>query len=180
MYILDYSMMQLKSHKLMTMLISMHLLRIFWRNLLSCSMTLIKKSIFIRLIIKLSFELTFWTWINIKSSCSHFQLNLSRVAHIFNLTRLDSTENWVNSIQLIKNLSLTSRELNIEIFPIFCFCITFLHYLFDKESWRQTWRLYDRKLWREVMIESHDRELWRENMKIVWWKVMKRNYEEES
>ncbi len=83
----------------------------------------------IRLIIKLSFELTFWTQIEIKSSCSHFQLDSSRVAHIFNLMQLNSTENWINSTRLVKNLSLTSRELNIEIFPIFNFCIIFLHYL---------------------------------------------------
>jgi len=66
------------------------------------------------LIIKLSFELTFWTWINIESSCSHFQLDSSRVAHIFNLTQLDSTRNWVNLTQLIKNSNLTSRALRIE------------------------------------------------------------------
>ena len=39
-----------------------------------------------RLIIELSFELTFWIQLDSKSSCSHFQLNLSRIAHIFNLT----------------------------------------------------------------------------------------------
>ena len=37
-------------------------------------------------------------------------------------TRRDST-------RLVKNSSLTSRELNIEIFPVFDFCIIFLHYL---------------------------------------------------
>ena len=46
---------------------------------------------------------------------------------------------WVNtwfkfSTQLIKKLKMTSRELNIEIFPIFRLCITFLHYLFDRKS----------------------------------------------
>ena len=84
----------------------------------------------IRLIVKLSFKLTFWIQIEIESSCSHFQLNLSRVAHIFNLTRLNSTENWVNSTRLVKNSSLTSRELNIEKFSVFDFCIIFLHYFF--------------------------------------------------
>ncbi len=92
----------------------------------------------IRLIIKLSFELTFWIWLNSKLSCSYFQLDLSWVEHIFNLTWLNSTRNRVNLTWLIKNLSLTSRELNIEIFPVFCFCITFLHYLFDRKSWRET------------------------------------------
>jgi len=131
-----------------------------------------------RLIVESSFELTFWTRTDIESSCSHFQLDSSRVAHIFNLTWLDSTGNWVNSIRLVKNSSLASRELNIEIFPVFCFCIIFLHYLFDRKSWRETWRLYDRESWREVMVESHGRELWRGNMKVVWWKVMKRSHEE--
>jgi len=134
--------------------------------------------------------LTFWTWIKIESSCSHFQLNLSWNAHIFNLTWLDSTENWVNSTWFIKNLSLMSRELNIEKFSVFDFCIIFLHYLLiesheekhedhlikshkekhkekheekheekhDKKHNEKTWRLFDfdRKSWRENMIESHE------------------------
>ncbi len=104
-----------------------------------------------RLIVELSFKLTFWIRLDSKSSCSHFQLDLSRIAHIFNSTRLDSTENWVNSTRLVKNLSLTSRELNIEIFPIFCFCIIFLHYLFD--------RSHDEKH-EDYMIESHEEKSW--------------------
>ncbi len=99
----------------------------------------------IKLIIKLSFELTFWTWINIESSCSHFQPDLSWVAHIFNLTWLDSTENWVNSTQLVKNSSLTLKELNIEIFPIFCFCIIFLIESHDEKH-------------EDYMIESHEKK----------------------
>ncbi len=75
----------------------------------------------IKLIIKLNFKLTFWTWIEIELNCSHFQLNLSQVAHIFNFMWLNSTENWVNSTQLIKNSSLMSRKLNIENFSIFYF-----------------------------------------------------------
>ena len=104
-----------------------------------------------RLIIKSSFELTFWIQLDLKSNCSHFQLDSSWVAYIFNSTRLNSTENWVNSTRFVKNLSLTSRELNIEIFPIFCFCITFLHYLFD--------RSHDEKH-EDYMIESHEEKLW--------------------
>ncbi len=42
-----------------------------------------------RLIIELSFKLTFWTRIEIELNCSHFQLDSSRVAHIFNLMQLD-------------------------------------------------------------------------------------------
>ncbi len=72
-----------------------------------------------RLIIKLSFELTFWIWLNSKSSCSHFQLNSSQIEHIFNSTWLNSTENWINSTWLVKNLSLMSRKLNKEIFSTF-------------------------------------------------------------
>ena len=63
---------------------------------------------------------------------------------------------------------MTSRELNIEIFPVFCFCITFLHYLFDRESWRETWRLFNKESWREVMIESHDEKTWRLFDKELW------------
>ena len=100
-------------------------------------------NIMCRLIIKLSFELTFWIRINIKSSCSHFQLNSSRIAHIFNLMQLDLTENWVNSTRLAKNSSLASRELNIEIFPVFCFCITFLIESHDEKH-------------EDYMIESHE------------------------
>ncbi len=125
-----------------------------------------------RLIIKSSFELTFWIRLDSKSSYSHFQLDLSRVAHIFNLTRLDSTENWVNSTRLVKNLSLTSRELNIEIFPVFCFCITFLHYLFDRshDEKHEDYMIesHEEKLWRKVMKKSHDRKSWRKIMKTVW------------
>ncbi len=96
-----------------------------------------------KLIIKSSFKLTFWTQIEIESSCSHFQLDSSRVAHIFNLTWLDPTENWVNSTRFVKNLSLTSRKLNIEIFPTFAlpFCIIFLHYLFGRKSWRENMKI---------------------------------------
>ncbi len=69
-------------------------------------------------------------WLSNQVSNWHFELESrsSRIAHIFNLTRLDSTENWVNLIRLAKNSSLTSRELNIEIFPTFAlsFCIIFL------------------------------------------------------
>jgi len=97
----------------------------------------------VKLIIKSSFELTFWIQLNSKSSCSHFQLNLSQIEHIFNLTWLDSTENWINSTWFIKNSSLTLRKLNIEIFPTFAlsFCIIFL----IESHEEKTWRLFDKK-----------------------------------
>ncbi len=111
----------------------------------------------IRLIVESSFELTFWTRIEIGSNCSHFQLDLSWVAHIFNLTRLDSTGNWVNLTRLVKNLSLTSRELNIEIFPVFDFCITFLHYfLIESHEEKHEDRLIENH--EEKHEESHDEE----------------------
>jgi len=50
----------------------------------------------VKLIIKLSFKLTFWIQIEIELNYSYFQLNLSWIAHIFNLTWLNSTENWIN------------------------------------------------------------------------------------
>ncbi len=106
-----------------------------------------------RLIVESIFKLTFWTWIKIESSCSHFQLNLSQIAHIFNLTRLDSTENWVNLTRLVKNLSLTSRELNIESFPVFDFCIIFLHYLLIESHEEK----HEDRL---TLIESHDEKTW--------------------
>ncbi len=97
--------------------------------------------------------LFFLDWSSSWVSSWHFEFDSirSRVAHIFNLTRLDSTENWVNSTQLVKNSSLTSRELNIEIFSVFCFCIIFLHYLFD--------RSHDEKH-EDYMIENHEEESW--------------------
>ena len=110
-----------------------------------------------KLIIKLSFKLTFWTWIEIKLSCSHFQLDLSWVAHIFNLTWLDLTENWVNLTWFVKNLSLTSRKLNIENFPIFNFCITFLHYLLI-ESHKEKHEDHLIESHKEKHEESHDKK----------------------
>ncbi len=59
------------------------------------------------------------------------------------------------STRLAKQSKMTSKELNIEIFPVFRLCITFLHYLFGRKSWRETWRRTWRETWR-----SFDRELW--------------------
>jgi len=112
-----------------------------------------------RLIIKSSFELTFWIRLDSKSNCSHFQLNLSRIEHIFNSMQLDSTENWVNSTWLVKNSSLTSRELNIENFPVFDFCITFLHYLLiESHEEKHEDRLIEshKEKHEDHLIESHD------------------------
>ena len=75
---------------------------------------------------------------------------------------------------------MTSRELNIEIFPVFYFCVTFLHYLFDRESWRETWRLFGRKSWRKVMIESHEGKTWRSFDRKSWREIMIESHEGET
>jgi len=82
-----------------------------------------------RLTVGSGFGLRFWTRTEIGSGCSHFQPDPSRVAHIFNPTRPDPTGNWVNPTRPAKDPSLAPRGLNIENFPVFGFCITFLHYL---------------------------------------------------
>ncbi len=51
-----------------------------------------------KLIIKLNFELTFWIRIKIELNCSHFQLDLSWVAHIFNSIQRNSTQLRIESI----------------------------------------------------------------------------------
>jgi len=142
----------------------------------------------IKLIIESSFELTFWIQLDSKSSCSHFQLDSSWVKHIFNSTRFNSTRNWVNSTQFIKNLSLTSRELNIEIFSIFNFCIIFLHYLLIEsheekhedhliESYKEKHEdcLIEshKEKHEDCLIENHDEKTWRSFDKKSWWENMK-------
>ncbi len=61
-----------------------------------------------------------------------------------------------NSTQLIKNLSLMLKELNIEIFSTFAlfFCIIFLIESHEKKTWRLF--NFDRKSWQKNMIESHE------------------------
>ena len=116
-------------------------------------------AMYTRLIIESSFELTFWIRLNSKSNCSHFQLDSSRVEHIFNSTRLDSTENWVNLTRLVKNSSLASRELNIENFPVFDFCIIFLHYLLiESHEGKNEDRLIEshKEKHEDHLIESHN------------------------
>ncbi len=125
-----------------------------------------------RLTVGSGFGLTFWIRPDSKSDCPHFQPDSSRIEHIFNSTRPDPTRNRVNPTRPAKNPSLASRELNREIFPVFCFCITFLHYLFGRKPWRETWRLFGREPWREAMIGSHEGETWRPFGREPWRKVM--------
>jgi len=125
-----------------------------------------------RLIVKLSFKLIFWTWIEIELNCSHFQLDSSQVTHIFNLTWLDLTENWINSTWLVKNLSLTSRELNIENFSIFDFCIIFLHYLLIKShEEKHEDRLIEshKEKHEDHLVKNHDEKTWRSFDRKSWW-----------
>ena len=90
-----------------------------------------------------------------------------RVAHIFNPTRRDSTGNWVNPTRPAKDPSLAPRGLNIENFPVFDFCITFLHYLLiESHEGEHEGRLiegHDGETWRPF-----GRRPWRGNMKAVW------------
>jgi len=53
---------------------------------------------------------------------------------------------------------LTSRELNIEIFPVFDFCITFLHYrLIESHEGKHEDRLIEshKEEHEDCLIESH-------------------------
>ena len=103
----------------------------------------------------------------------------SRIKHIFNSTQLNLTRNQVNSTWLIKNSSLTSRELNIEIFPVFDFCITFLHYLLIEsheekhedrliESHEEKHKEKHEEKHEDHLIESHDGKTWRETWRKTW------------
>ncbi len=87
-----------------------------------------------RLIIKLSFDINLLTWL--KYSISIFWLSLNtRFQHsdsTWYQSQVDTRFEF--STQLIKKSNMTSRKLNIEIFPVFRLCITFLHYLFDRKS----------------------------------------------
>ncbi len=83
-----------------------------------------------KLIIKSSFYIYILTRLKYLSWTSQFNLN-TQVKH------LNSTwyQSWVKSklidlTQFIKQSNIMSRELNIEIFPIF----SPLHYLFDRKS----------------------------------------------
>ncbi len=73
--------------------------------------------------------------------------------------QLNSTENWINLIQLIKNLSLMLRKLNIEIFSIFCFCIIFLienhEEKHDEKHKEKHEEKYEEKH-EDHLIENHD------------------------
>ena len=104
------------------------LLMIFYTMM---SQSLIMK---IRLIVELSFHIYILTQFNYLSQTSWFD-SITWVKH--------SDLTWYQSqvrirfkflTQLIKQSKMTSKELNIEIFPVFRLCIIFLHYLFDRKS----------------------------------------------
>ncbi len=126
-----------------------------------------------RLIVELSFHIYILIRLDYLSWTFWFDL-------ITRIESSDSTWYWLRirirfefSTRLAKQSNMTSRELNIEIFPVFRLCITFLHYLFGRESWRRVIkRSHEEKSWREAMIGKHGRKLWRE--------VMKRSYGRET
>jgi len=87
-----------------------------------------------KLIIKLSFHI--YILIQVDYSISIFWLDLNTW-----FQHHDSTWYWSYVrvqfkflIQLIKQLKMMSKELNIEKILIFHLCIIFLHYLFDRKS----------------------------------------------
>ncbi len=93
----------------------------------------------IRLIVEPNFHTYFLTrsstWYQCRDSARILDINLVTRPSI----NLESNQNLLTRFNSSSNqIWQTSRELNIEIFPVFCFCITFLHYLFDRESWRKT------------------------------------------
>ncbi len=74
-------------------------------------------------VISLSFKLTFWTWIDIESNCSYFQLDVTRL-------------NWK-----LSQLDLIHQELKLNVKRVKYKKISgflLLHYLFDRKSWRRT------------------------------------------
>jgi len=87
-----------------------------------------------RLIIKSSFNINLL--IQLKYLISIFWLNSNtRFQHsdsIWYWSQVDTRFEF--STRLVKKSNMTSRELNIEIFPIFRLCIIFLHYLFGRKS----------------------------------------------
>ncbi len=105
----------------------------------------------LRLIIKSSFHIYILTRFKYLSQTSWFNLN-TWIEHL-NLTWywFQVESELADLIWLIKQLNMTSRKLNIEIFPIFRLCIIFLI-----ESHKEK---HEEKH-KDHLIESFDRELW--------------------
>ena len=87
-----------------------------------------------RLIIKSNFHTYILTQLNYLNWI--FWLNLNTQVESSDLTwyQLQVRVRFKFSTQLVKQSNMTLRELNIEIFPVFRLCITFLHYLFGRKS----------------------------------------------
>ena len=86
-----------------------------------------------RLIVKSSFNINLLTQLKYLISIFWFNSN-TRFQHsdsTWYRSRIDTRFEF--STQLVKKSKMTSRELNIEIFPVFRLCITFLHYLFGRK-----------------------------------------------
>ncbi len=117
-------------------------------------------------------------WSSSWVSSWHFELELrlSRVAHIFNSTQVELLifSTWRDAIQLVKNSSLTSRELNIENFSVFDFCITFLHYLLiESHEEEHEDRLIEshKEKHEDYLIESHDEKHEEKHEEKTWRKT---------
>jgi len=85
---------------------------------------IIKSSFNINLLIQLKYSISIF-WLNSNTWFQHSDL-------IWYWSQVDTRFEF--STQLVKKSNMTSRELNIEIFPIFRLCIIFLHYLFGRKS----------------------------------------------
>ncbi len=107
-----------------------------WRKSICISITrlILFIHVFSRLIIKLSFDINLLT--RLKYSISIFWLNLNTwFQHSDSIWYRFQVNTWFEfSTQLVKKSNMMSRELNIEIFPVFRLCIIFLHYLFGRKS----------------------------------------------
>ncbi len=87
-----------------------------------------------RLIVESSFHIYILTRLEYLSQTFWLDLNTQIKSHDSTQYRSQVESELADSTQLVKQLNMTSRELNIEIFPVFRLCITFLHYLFNRKS----------------------------------------------
>ncbi len=123
------------------------------------------RSVYIRLIVKLSFHIYILIWLEYSGWIFWLDSNTQVESHDLARYRSQVESELADLIWLVKQSNMTSRELNIEFFSGFML----LHYLFDRESWYEAMigkhegRLiesHEEKSWRKVMVESHGRESW--------------------
>ncbi len=116
-----------------------------------------------RLIIKSSFHIYILT--QLKYSSRIFWLNSNTWVESHDSTRYQSQveSELVDSTWLVKQLNITSRELNIEIFSIFRLCIIFLiesHKEKHEEKHEKKHEEKHEEKHEDYLIESFNRELW--------------------